>query len=406
MIDVSRFDSTADGLMVRVEMIPKINPVGQFIDVNQALLLEAQGKCRIKRKTSVPQISNADNGKVMVEHLEQALISSYGKYGTYKKKDAELGESVGKWKIVKDPFLSSDGLSDEEQYERRGCETKGVKKARAAWVQDDFTLGGAELSNRLVTRIGLDCGYTIDLITPRMDPQAIELILDQSDLVIINNILGFQKEQMRALLKEIYSRGKPYVKYEHDHRELGRSEFSRKLFQNSKLNVFLSPAHLKNHQEALGCEGIALPLAIDVDLFKPVESVARRKNSAVVCNVRNFKSWTNLQKHIDDNPKIEFTIMAENPAVRGSNVKAKPKIPYGKMPELYSGFEYVVHILDGWGAGERVVFEGSLCGCKVVANSRVGHMSWNKDLTDVSGLREWLRKAPYDFWRCVCKAVE
>jgi len=403
-MDVSCFDATADGSMVRVDMIDGIsaknNPAGQFIDVDQALFLEAQGKCRIRRKIGADMVSGSGDGKTMVEYLEQALIDSYGKYGVYKQKDAELGEKVGKWKIVKDPSFPLSYISvEEEQYKKRDHETKGIKKARVAWVQDNFILGGAELSNRLVTRIGLDCGYAIDLVTPSTNPQAIELILGQSDLVVINNIFGFEKEQMRALLKGIYSERKPYVKYEHDHRELRRSDFSRRLFQNSRLNVFLSPIHLKNYQEALGCEGIVLPLAIDVDLFKPVESIERKKDSAVVCNVRNFKSWTNLQKYIDDNPKIEFIVMAENPVVSGPNVKARPKVPYEKMPELYSGFEYVVHILDGWGAGERVVFEGTLCGCKIVANSRVGHTSWNKDLTNTNGLREWLRVAPYQFWK-------
>lgn len=403
MADVRDFEATADGSMARIDMIDpalRINdPIGKFVDIDQAIMMEARGLCVIRRKNEEKMIHNSS--RVMVEYLEQVLISSYGKYGTYNRKDAELGEKMGKWRIVD----SRDKIISKEQKEifllndRQEPKTKGIRKQRVAWIQDNFIVGGAELSSKLVIEVGINCGYSIDLITPSMDSSIIEMILNESDFIIINNFLGFSGQQTLPILKSIYSDGKPYVKYEHDHRELERINFSRRLFQNSKLNVFLSPIHLKNHQEILGCEGIVLPLAIDVDLFKSVEGVKRKEKTAVICNVRNFKSWTNLQKYIDDHQDVQFTVMAKTSQVQGSNVTTREMIPYEKMPELYSEFEYVVHILDGWGAGERVIFEGALCDCKIVANERVGHMSWGKDLIDVDDLREWLAQAPYQFWK-------
>lgn len=410
MVDLNDLDATADGSMVRVDMMDQAttrnDPMGQFIAVDQALLLEAQGKCQIRRKDNMQK-------KVMVEYLEQALINSYGKFGAYNQGDAELGEKVGKWKIVRsdqptgtyetrimNPVSMQRFLSDKQKYE-----TKGIRKTKIAWVQDNFMIGGAELSSRLVVGVGIDCGYSIDFVTPSMDLSTTETILDQSDFMVISNFWGFFGGQLHAILKAIYSGRKPYVKYEHDHRELDRPEFSRRLFQNSVFNVFLSPIHLKNHQKALGCEGIVLPLAIDVDLFRPAEGIKREENTAVVCNVRHFKSWTNLQKYIDSNQEIRFTVMAEASQVQGSNVTTRRMIPHEKMPELYSEFEYVVHLLDGWGAGERVIFEGALCGCKIVANERVGYMSWNKDLTKIDDLRDWLVLAPYSFWKEVERRV-
>ena len=408
MVDVGDFEATADGSMVKVDMIDLAlranEPSGKFIDVNQAIMMEAQGLCIMRRKDrDNPMVNNAN--RVMVEYLEQVLIRSYGRYGTYSKKDAELGEKLGKWKIVspEQDKISNRTLSSEQAlvHSYQESRTKGVRKQKVAWVQDNFIVGGAELSSKLVIEVGVDCGYSIDLITPSMDLSVIEIILSQSDFIVIGNFWGFSVERAHAVLKSIYSDRKPYVKYEHDHRELDRLEFSRRLFQNSKLNVFLSPVHLKNYQKALGCEGVALPLAIDVDLFKPVEGVKRNENTAVVCNVRNFKHWANLQKYVDDHPEIKFTVMAVDPVVCGANVVAHEKISYEKMPEFYSGFEYVVHVLDGWGAGERVIFEGALCGCKIVANERVGHMSWAKDLANVDDLRDWLTLAPYSFWKRV-----
>jgi hypothetical protein len=79
-------------------------------------------------------------------------------------------------------------------------------------------------------------------------------------------------------------------------------------------------------------------------------------------------------------------------------------VPYEKMPEVYSAHQYLVHILDGWGANERVIWEASLCGCQIVANKMVGGLSWgnegfNVNLTGGIIVREWLEKAPYLFWR-------
>jgi hypothetical protein len=85
--------------------------------------------------------------------------------------------------------------------------------------------------------------------------------------------------------------------------------------------------------------------------------------------------------------------------VNGNNVEIRPMVPYERMPEIYSAFEYVVHLLDGWGAGERVILEGALCGCKIIVNDRVGHTSWDRKLIDKDGFRDWLREAPYEFWR-------
>lgn len=405
MVNVNDFDATADGSMIRVDVLDqaatKNNPDGQFVAIDQALMLEAQGKCHIRRKKDMQK-------KVMVEYLEQVLINSYGKFGVYNQGDAELGEKVGKWKIVRSDQLSGSyetqimfpitmqgAFPDKQKYE-----TKGVRKTKVAWVQDNFMLGGgAELSNQLVIRVGIDCGYLIDLVIPSMDCATIGELLSRSDVIIFNNIFGFAGEQIQTFLKSIYSERKPYVKYEHDHRELGRPEFSRRLFQNSILNVFLSPVHLKNHKQRLGVDGICLPLAIDVDHFKPVEGVGRKKGTAIICNVRNFKKWENLQKYINDHQEIQFTIMAKDSQIQGANVTVKEMIPYDQMPRLYSEFEYVVHILDGWGAGERVIFEGALCKCKIIANERVGHMSWGKDLTRVDDLRDWLTLAPYAFWK-------
>jgi hypothetical protein len=76
------------------------------------------------------------------------------------------------------------------------------------------------------------------------------------------------------------------------------------------------------------------------------------------------------------------------------------------MPALYSTAEYLVHQPDIVCAGERVIFEAALCGVpKIEMNGNVGHKSWNRDLSDTEGLRDWLRQAPFEFWKAVDAAL-
>ncbi|MCJ7663081.1 MAG: hypothetical protein MUO24_02435 [Desulfobacterales bacterium] len=358
-----------------------------------------------------------ENKIVKVEILEPALSAHYGPTMRIALRQALLGEKKGKWRIVREGEASQvyetrvmepgrpSAMGVEDMFSKAPS-PKRIKKKRVAWVQDLSRLGGAEISSQEVVRVGGDCGFDVATVTPQTDyPQAVKTLFE-SDVIILNNIWQFSPEMIRKILEAVFSERVPYVKYEHDHRELGRPEFSRRLFQNSAFNVFLSPMHLERHRKALGCEGICLPLAIDPRPFLSVSKGERIPNSALISNCRNFKLWTNLQAYINENPGFSFSVLTDkDPAVGGHNVEAIPMVAYEKMPGVYSSFEYLVHILDGWGAGERVVFEAALAGCKIVANDHVGHMSWGRDLTDAVGLAGWLTEAPYKFWQEVEKIV-
>jgi hypothetical protein len=273
-------------------------------------------------------------------------------------------------------------------------------KTRIAWVQDNAIdwRGGAEFSARQVMAVGERCGFHIEMVTPAGFS---EVALANADLIVLNNLWRFSGEQMRTILAVLFERRVPYVKYEHDHRELTRPEFSRRLFEHASANVFLSPAHRDNHVEGIGARGECFPLAIDVDAYRPVPGVPRVPGTALVCNVRAIKTWDRLNSYIAEHPEIQFAVLASTDVVRGKNVKTIPPVLPEKMPGLYSAHEFLVHLPDAWCAGERVVLEAALCGCKIVANERVGHASWGWDLTDTDALRERLTNAPYDFWRLI-----
>jgi hypothetical protein len=337
---------------------------------------------------------------VAVENIDEALRRTYGTRMRISRDKALLGERKGKWRIIDPAERPSTKSAAEVRVATGAKEARRVRKARIAWVQDNAIdwKGGAEFSARQVMAVGEQCGFHIEMMTPAGFSSD---VLANADLVVLNNLWHFSGEQMRAILAVLFERRIPYVKYEHDHRELTRPEFSRRLFERAAANVFLSPAHRENHREALGAAGECIPLAIDVDAYRPVPGVERALGTALVSNVRTIKTWERLKAYVSEHQEIRFTVIATNGVIQGRNVKVIPPVLPEKMPELYSAHEFLVHLPDAWCAGERIVFEAALCGCKIVTNERVGHASWGWDLTDAAALRERLIDAPYEFWRLI-----
>jgi hypothetical protein len=341
---------------------------------------------------------------VFVENIDKALRDTYGPRMHIARDKAIAGELRGKWRIVDPADRPSPKPSAELKVATFAQEAKRVKKARIAWAQDNGIdwRGGAEFSARQVIAVGERCGFHIKLVTPT---EFAADALASADLIVLNNLWRFSGEQMQAILAALFERRIPYVKYEHDHRELTRPEFSRRLFEHAAANIFLSPVHRDNHGEGLGAKGECIPLAIDVEAFRPVPGVARVPGTALVCNVRTIKTWDRLKSYIAEHPEIRFSVLAANDVIRGRNVKTIPPVLPEKMPALYSAHEFLVHLPDAWCAGERVIFEAALCGAKIIANEKAGHMSWGRDLTKTDELREWLIQAPYDFWKTVSKFI-
>jgi len=270
---------------------------------------------------------------------------------------------------------------------------------RVAWVQDiSRPHGGAECSNRTVVAAGEKLGHDIVGITPQnFNPW----VLDQADVLIVNNFFQFGRAMFELITRRLWTDGAPYVVYSHDHRDLqARPAFAKKLFGASRLNVFISPRHMGNYVRGLGCEGAALPLAIDVELFRPVPGIERQEGLALIVGgwMRGGKVGKELRAFIQGNGDCRY--LSVGLPVPGAELL--PKQPLEKMPEVYSRASSLVHFPDMECAGERVVFEAALCGVREFhLGERVGHASWGYDLSDDAGLRKTLREAPVEFWRLV-----
>jgi hypothetical protein len=113
-------------------------------------------------------------------------------------------------------------------------------------------------------------------------------------------------------------------------------------------------------------------------------------------------------QYLCDNRQRDITVIGVQADVHNlKNVKRIPVVPLADMPALYSTHAYIFHKPDKPGGGERVVFEGVLCGCKPLVDENASHESWKSewDWTDPAILREKLDQAPYEFWKIVSKAA-
>jgi hypothetical protein len=268
---------------------------------------------------------------------------------------------------------------------------------KVAWVQDiSRPHGGAENSNRTVVAEGFKRGHDIVGVTPL---NFFEGVLQQAELFIINNFFEFPKYMVDKILARIWDGGVPYVVYSHDHRDVERrAGFARKLFRESRLNVFISPRHLRNYRRGLGCEGKAYPLAIDTSLFSAVPGVPRSDTEALIVGgwMGGGKLSRSLKNFVSRNPQYQYVSVGHS--VDGARVI--PKRPLELMPVVYSSAHTLVHMPDIECAGERVVFEAALCGVKEFhLGEKVGHASWGYDLTDRDALVKILRDAVTSFWQ-------
>ena len=277
------------------------------------------------------------------------------------------------------------------------------------WVQDMERMGGAELSSEVVVNEGLKEGFNVVVMTPYNFSKS---ILKKAKLIILNNIWYFGTIQMENILECLFEDKIPYVKYEHDLREISRPGFSLPLFKHAVLDVFISPAHLEKHQRILEIpRSLVLPLAIDVSRFK-LHKVKRIKNRVINTSGKlHAKGLMNMKAFVDSHPEKSFVFytkkdkIVEQMFANDKNVKISDPIKNQYLPREYSRAEYFVHLPQKFQPGERGVFEAVLCGCKVIINDNVGHSSWGWNWEDIDFIREQLKQAPVKFWEEMRKII-
>lgn len=247
--------------------------------------------------------------------------------------------------------------------------------------------------------------------------------LVQCDLLIINNFFFFKPEQFHFILDLIFEYKRPYVKYEHDHREIigeqARLQLARLLFKHSILNVFISPTQLQNHQNYLGdviSPYFLLPPAIDTKRFRILKDTNRNKKKMVNVSGRLYESKGfrhMLQFAMAKQGQHSFEIYTKNyKEVREvfgklGNVKVLPPVENDYLPKVYNSAGYVIHLPRALEACGRTIAEGLLCGCKPITNENVGIRSFkefhigNEKEFSLRRFKRYIEHGLFGFWRAV-----
>jgi len=267
---------------------------------------------------------------------------------------------------------------------------------RVAWVQNYNKNGGAEISNFTAIDVGKKLGFDVAGYVLNNDSSAYRVI-DQADIIIVNNLHAERKtEFVDRLIRE----NKPFIKYDHD-----LCEKDLRVYKHSRLNIFISPLHKKHYVEQCGQEieakSICLPLAFDVDVWPRVID-GRIKNSVFVPTYQKCRD--NALEYVRNNPDRSYYVSGSMMPV-GVDVNMLGAIPYVDMPEQFQKYETVLHLPQSGCAGERVLFEAVMSGCKVICNDNCGHASWDFDWRDDRVLRPILKRAIYQFWREVERVI-
>ena len=256
--------------------------------------------------------------------------------------------------------------------------------------------GGAEIATRTIIKTGRDLGYNIDIYS--VDNHPTQKLRDY-DLIVVSNIWRFHRFHLDIIMEAI--RTVPYIKYEHDYDGLGnlvqtdsardgfpREFYGEKIYGGAALNVFQSPDHKRAYADSFGTDGICMPPMIDVDFFK-ADGVERRPNTALVVVPGKCRAES-IQEYVQQHPDIKVDLLQ--------------RVPHEQIPALYAQYEYFLYLPYRKFPCDRVTFEAALCGCKLVINENVE--TWGLDLSNSDSLREWLRAAPYVFWKEVEKIIE
>ena len=252
---------------------------------------------------------------------------------------------------------------------------------RIAWVQDFSRMGGAELSNIAVVKRGVEIGFDVVGVTPdNFKPD----ILKGADIIILNNLFEFKDDQFRNILWELFEHRKPFIKYDHDLRELKRLNKTRPLFERSMLNIFISPLHKKLYEKEF-IYGDALPLAIDVSAFNNAKQGNRVDQTIIPAY---HKGRANHDAYIAGHRKEKFVKFDQ-----------EKKTTHEEIIKLMQGSTKVLHLPCVPWAGDRVYFEALLSGCEIVANDNVGHKSW----PPCTALAGWLDASLSTFWEMAGK---
>jgi len=301
---------------------------------------------------------------------------------------------------------------------------------RIAWIQDlDIWthIGGAQQTDREIVKYGIRKGHDIDLITPTNFPAIQEM---NCDLVIFSNchvLMGVDYNRMLRLADRF-----PHIMWHHDYFCKYRLFFPikekckncvylppwRKLYNESVLNIFMSPlhrdAHLSVMPELAEHPYALVPSAINPDDYTPKAEADPNPSTVIGVNcLYSFKGMQNVLRYAQEHKDLSFTFVGGK--------EGNPKLPENckyvgvktrkELVQLYAEHEALIHVPQNPQPCERIVAEFILANPKgrLIVNDLVGILSYPNVIENGKLNREEIvrlvSQSPEKFWFEIEKVV-
>jgi glycosyltransferase involved in cell wall biosynthesis len=178
--------------------------------------------------------------------------------------------------------------------------------------------------------------------------------------------------------------------------------WSNDLFARAAISIFLSPMHRDISAAVLD---VPLPSPIlsepyiDPERFRPL-GLDRDIDVLYVGTIKRAKGYYALLERFGPDRLTLVGPLAIDEPVKGNYLG---EIPHAELPAIYNRARTFAHLPEWHEPLGRTVIEAALCGCEIVANDRVGAMSYGPATRSD---RSIVRTARDRFWRDFERAVE
>lgn len=283
------------------------------------------------------------------------------------------------------------------------------------WISDfslSHHLGGAQRSNQIIIDKGKSKGYIITTFHYDSDPNILEQ--NNYDLVISSNL-----EHVRTKfpwINDWICQQNNHIRYEHDSHQYNSFEERKRIFDSTKLNIFVSQLHMDKfveHYEVNPSKSVYVVDPIDLNLFKDL-GLHREDKTLYVGTFHQEKGTDLFLQEVNRNPNkkyimLGFTDRDAQIVQKFPNIEFYKNVAYDHMPTVYNS------IREFWfyprGAYPlfiepfcRATAEAILCGMEMNVGVNIGSYELYKQI-GLDGLKKECHNAPNKFWKEIEKVV-
>jgi len=262
-------------------------------------------------------------------------------------------------------------------------------------IVDNGFVGGGEITEaEFIKRKPSD--IILELITRKN-------FKDDFDFYIVNNFRTFSKKNLNTVLDN------KFIMAWRDVIETPHDDLISQLYEKAKLNIFLSPLHLKSFTNRFNviknntCKIIS-PY-FNAKRYRGIEfaNILRNKDICWVGHLQHHKGIEECILWARDNNRIIDFYGKGNLQIVHQLEESKYANYKGFIDDISSilyQYKYFIHYPDKIETFGRSCMEAYLCECRIIRNNNIGMFSWDiftKNI-EIDDIIEWIERAPSVFW--------